>query len=53
MTCVSSLDKLGPIPGPSPHRVPVPDDTVDEAARQQLLSHPSSLDDPHARDRCR
>jgi hypothetical protein len=37
------MDEIGAIPGRSPHRVPVPDDTVDEATRQQLLSHPYSL----------
>lgn len=39
------MDELGAVPGISSHQFPVPDDTVDEATWQRLLSHPSSLND--------
>jgi hypothetical protein len=39
------MDKLGTRPGISPHRVSRPDDAVDEATRQRLLSHSFSLVD--------
>ena len=39
------MDELGTIPKTSSHRVPDPDDTVDEATRQRNLNHAPSLDD--------